>query len=247
MENFLAKVGDRVITQEDFNHFISGLNPQVVSRYQGPEGQKQLLQELINLELFYFYAMDEKMSEEEDFKADLERVKENFLKQYAMQKFLGSIEVSEDEVKSHYDENQDRFVTQEQVSARHILVDSEEKALEIASEIKAGKSFEDAAKEYSTCPSSQRGGDLGSFPRGAMVPEFDTAAFELEIGVVSEPVKTQFGYHLVEVTGKDEATTMSYDEVKPQIYQHLLGLRQQAEFVTHLNSLKEKFAVEINM
>ena len=87
------------------------------------------------------------------------------------------------------------------VRASHILVDSKEEASQIKSDIESGKiSFEDAASKYSKCPSGQRGGDLGGFGKGMMVKPFEDAAFSAQIGEVTEPVKTQFGYHLIKVT-----------------------------------------------
>jgi len=86
-------------------------------------------------------------------------------------------------------------------SARHILVDSEAKCNELKVQINSGEiSFEQAAKENSTCPSGANGGELGTFSQGQMVPEFDKVVFNDEVGVVHGPVKTQFGYHLLEVT-----------------------------------------------
>ncbi|MDQ7047729.1 MAG: peptidylprolyl isomerase [Sulfurovum sp.] len=86
-------------------------------------------------------------------------------------------------------------------SARHILVDDETVCTELKEKINAGElTFEQAAKENSTCPSGAKGGELGSFGEGQMVPEFDKVVFNDEVGVVHGPVKTQFGYHLLEVT-----------------------------------------------
>jgi peptidyl-prolyl cis-trans isomerase C len=86
-------------------------------------------------------------------------------------------------------------------SARHILVDSEESCNELKNKINAGElTFEQAAQENSTCPSGASGGDLGTFSQGQMVPEFDKVVFNDEVGVVHGPVKTQFGYHLLEIT-----------------------------------------------
>ena len=87
-------------------------------------------------------------------------------------------------------------------TARHILVDSEEKCNELKTEIQGGASFEAVAKDNSSCPSSRDGGDLGKFGPGQMVPEFDKAVFNGDVGVVYGPIKTQFGYHLLEVTGR---------------------------------------------
>jgi parvulin-like peptidyl-prolyl isomerase len=89
-----------------------------------------------------------------------------------------------------------------QVRASHILVKTEEEAKKLREEILAGKDFAEAAKEVSLCPSGAKGGDLGYFGRGQMVPEFETAAFSLPVGQVSELIKTQFGWHLLIVTGE---------------------------------------------
>ncbi|HEC25465.1 MAG TPA: peptidylprolyl isomerase [bacterium] len=89
-------------------------------------------------------------------------------------------------------------------TARHILVNSEEKCMEIKKKIEDGSDFAQMAKEYSTCPSGRQGGDLGEFNPGQMVREFDKAVFEGEVGKLTGPVKTQFGYHLIEVTSLDK-------------------------------------------
>ena len=89
-------------------------------------------------------------------------------------------------------------------TARHILVDSEEVCLELKKEIEQGTDFANVAKESSSCPSSAQGGDLGEFVPGMMVPEFDKVVFSAPINTVQGPVKTQFGYHLLEVTSRED-------------------------------------------
>ncbi len=89
-----------------------------------------------------------------------------------------------------------------EIRASHILVDSEEEALKIKNELENGASFEALAKKYSKCPSKEVGGDLGFFGKGVMVKEFEDAAFSLDVGKISEPVKTQFGYHIIKITDK---------------------------------------------
>jgi peptidyl-prolyl cis-trans isomerase C len=91
-----------------------------------------------------------------------------------------------------------------QASARHILVDSEEKCKALKTEIENGADFAQVARENSSCPSSRDGGNLGTFGRGQMVREFDEVVFSAPVGVVQGPVKTQFGYHLVEVTSRKD-------------------------------------------
>jgi peptidyl-prolyl cis-trans isomerase C len=88
------------------------------------------------------------------------------------------------------------------VTARHILVDTEELCLQLKAEIEAGADFAEVARRKSTCPSRMRGGDLGSFRQGEMVPEFDQAVFSGELNKLLGPIKTQFGYHLIEVTSR---------------------------------------------
>ncbi len=90
----------------------------------------------------------------------------------------------------------------DEVKASHILVKTEQEAIDLYNKINEGLAFEEAAKDYSLCPSGQEGGDLGYFGRGMMVKPFEDAAFELEVGKVSNPVKTQFGWHLILVTDK---------------------------------------------
>lgn len=87
------------------------------------------------------------------------------------------------------------------IRASHILVEKQSQALKVQEELKAGADFRELARKYSTCPSGKKGGDLGQFGRGQMVKEFEAAAFALKQGQVSEPVKTQFGYHIIKRTG----------------------------------------------
>ena len=91
-----------------------------------------------------------------------------------------------------------------EASARHILVETEEKCTELMEEITNGSDFGDLAKAHSNCPSGQQGGDLGTFAPGTMVPEFDKVVFSAEVGTVQGPIKTDFGYHLLEVTSRTE-------------------------------------------
>lgn len=91
-----------------------------------------------------------------------------------------------------------------EVKASHILVDTEQEAIKLREEILSGKDFEDVAAEHSNCPSGARGGDLGFFGRGQMVKEFENAAFDLKVGELSDPIRTNFGWHLILVTDKQD-------------------------------------------
>ncbi len=133
------------------------------------------------------------------------------------------------------------------MTASHILVDDEALANEILEKINGGLSFEDAALEYSTCPSKDRGGDLGEFTRGSMVPEFEEVAFASDLGLVNKAVKTEFGYHLIKVLMKNEAKAPSFEEVKEQAKQQMLQAKQQKAYMEKTNELREKYPVEVNL
>lgn len=246
MENnkVLAKVGNREITQADVNFFMQSLNPQTSAQFQSEAGQKQLLDELINQELFYLDALDNKMDKDESYLREVERLKSTLLKQFAISKVLGNLKISDEEVESFFKENTAQFVSPKSIQASHILVEKQEEAENILKELSEGLSFEDAAQKYSTCPSKEKGGDLGSFSRGQMVPEFEEVAFNMKLNKISEPVKTQFGYHIIKVTGETEEGSMSLEEVKPQIEKQLLGQKQEKVYFDNVARIKEQHKVE---
>ena len=139
-----------------------------------------------------------KLEETEEFAKIIANAKRDILAQMAMREVLGGITVTEEEMQAHYEANKQAYSKGETVSAKHILVKEEEKCQEILEEIIAGKVFEEAAQQYSTCPSGQKGGDLGEFGKGQMVKEFEEEAFKLEVNAMSKaPVATDYGYHIL--------------------------------------------------
>lgn len=136
----------------------------------------------------------------------------NLLQEAAM---IEDVKVSEDEIKAEYEN------TKNEVNARHVLVEDEETAKKVKAELDSGKEFAEVAKAYSTEPAAQEsGGELGWFGKGAMDAEFEKAAFALEPNVISEPVKSSFGYHIIEVTDKREVKE-SYEDKKAEIEKNL--------------------------
>lgn len=244
MNKIIAKVNGKEITQSHMDMLLRSLG-QRAAQFQSEDGQKQLVEELINQELFYFDAIENKLDESEEFKAEMEVARENILKQINIKTALDSVNVTEDEMKNFYEENKESYVKPEQVKASHILVDTEEEANSIAADLAGGKSFEICAAEFSKCPSKENGGDLGAFGRGQMVPEFEKAAFEMEVGAVSAPVQTQFGFHIIKVTEKSEPGTMTYEEVKPQIQQQLFITAQNNAYLSKVEELRGKYSVEV--
>ncbi len=249
MENkVVAKVNNIEITQGEVQSFLHSLGQQTAMQIQSqPDGMERVVYELVNQNLMYVDALDQKLEQDEAFKDDLEKAKKNLLIQYSVNKFLKGITVTDEEVKEYFEANKDQFKKPESMIASHILVDSEDKANEILEKINNGLSFEDAALEYSSCPSKDRGGDLGEFARGSMVPEFEEAAFKSDLGIVDKPVKTEFGYHIIKVVEKNEAQAPSLEEVKEQVKQTVLQSKQQQAYMEKTNELKEKYSVEVNL
>ena len=245
MSKVLANVGGYPITEDDVNEFLLRLG-QRGQGYNNPEGRKVILDQLVGNKLLLLDAKRNLLEAEPAFKAELAKLKDNLLTNYAGEKVISGVAVTDAEAKKYYDENKDKFVSEESVSASHILVDTEEKALELLVKIKAGDiSFEDAAKENSSCPSGQNGGSLGEFGRGQMVPEFDKAVFEMEVGTVSEaPVKTQFGYHLIRLDAKKAAEPMAYEQIAEEIKNGLLGEKRQKAYESKINQLKILYPVD---
>ncbi len=169
---------------------------------------------------------------------------------------ISKINISDADSRSFYDSNPQYFKQPEQVQARHILIKTgekddkaqQEKALEkikqVQKEVKAGGDFAALAKKYSEGPSGKNGGDLGYFGRGQMVKPFEDAAFGLEPGQTSDIVKTQFGYHLITVTGKKAASTTPYEEVKEKIGSHLKQQKTTESVKVYIESLKKDAKIE---
>lgn len=247
MENkILAKVGALTVTEKEVDEFIAELGARGQG-YSTPEGRRAILEQIISSKLLLIDARHNLYETEPEFKAELTKLRENLLINYAGNKVLSSVKLSDEDVKKYYEDNIDRFRQGETVNADHILVKSEEKALEILAKIESGElSFADAAKEYSTCPSGPRGGNLGDFGRGQMVPEFDTAVFELEVGTITKaPVKTQFGYHLIKLNSKSEPSVMPYEDIAPQLSEMVLNEKRREAYERKINQLKILYPVEL--
>ena len=246
MSKILASVGGMPITEDDVNDFLRELGPRAQS-YMSPEGRKVILNQLIGSKLLLLDAKRNLLEAEPQFKAELAKLKDSLLTSYAAEKAVASVTVSDKDAEDYYNAHKEQFVSDESVNASHILVDSEEKALEILAKINAGDlTFEDAAKEYSSCPSKANGGNLGDFGKGQMVPEFDEAVFKMEVGeITASPVKTQFGYHLIKLIAKNEAEAMPFASIADEIKGALLQEKRRAAYDSKINQLKILYPVDM--
>lgn len=174
------------------------------------------------------------------------------------QKFEGKLDFTLEDAKQYYTENKDNFKKPERVKASHILIkpdpnidpnladaQAKKKAQELLRKIKQeGQDFASLAEEHSDGPSAKRGGDLGYFPRGKMVPAFDEAAFSLKDGQVSDPVKTRFGYHIIKVTGRKESTVTTFEEAKENIMRQLKNQKKREIAKQYIEELKQKADIQ---
>lgn len=161
-------------------------------------------------------------------------------------KVVGKITVTEKKMQDYYEKNKNQFKEPEQVKVSHILVKTEDEAKKIREEIVSGLDFAEAAKKYSTDAATKtKGGDLSFVQRGVMAAEFDQAAFALGIGDVSQPVKTQFGWHLIKMFEQKEARDRTFDEVKASLEQMLKAQKESNNIKKWLEGVKETSAIEI--
>lgn len=203
----------------------------IKSRYQSPEEFEQALkQSLLTYE-----------SLEENIKKNL--ALQNFIKN----EFIDKTVISDEDAEKYYDSYKDKFTADEQVRASHILVDDKEKAEKIKSDIDNGANFAEVAKAESSCPSKEAGGDLGYFGKGMMVKEFEDACFNTESGTITDPIKTQFGYHIINVTEKKEAGVMDFTEVKDQLKSEIQRTVVNEKITKQVNELKKDYDINIDM
>ncbi len=173
------------------------------------------------------------------------------------QEVTSKVTVSDEEVRKVYEEQKNQFNEPEQVRASHILVKvspeatQEEKDVarkkieDILAQAKAGKDFADLAKEYSECPTKEKGGDLGFFARGVMVKPFEDVAFALDEGKISDVIETQFGYHIIKLTEKKSQRTIPFEKAKDDLKKGILQQKVNLEFNNWINNLRANAKIEI--
>jgi peptidyl-prolyl cis-trans isomerase C len=225
--------GDVTLAQEAFADELANVPKE--------QWRSVLVDAVINMQLMAQGARDAGLDKGPDFDRRVE-----FLKLQALRNAFVDHEivktVSDADLQAAYKTMVvDTFKPEQQIHARHILVDTKEAADKIIADLKAGAKFEDLAKQ-SKDPSGQNGGDLGFFGPGQMVPEFEKAAFALEPGqITQEPVKTEYGYHVIKVEEKRMSQPPGFDEVKDQLKNYVM----RQKFQTATATLREKYPVEI--
>ena len=242
----LAEVNGTAITDTDFYKEQENLPPQLKPLTETAEGKKEMLDTMVVRELIMQQAKKEGIEGTPEVAAKIEDLKKRVVVEaYLKKKVEESANVSDAELQEFYNKNKDKFQSDAQIRASHILVKSETEAKEIEKQLKAGASFEELAKKHSIDGAGPKGGDLGWFGKGAMLPEFENAAMALKQGQVSGIVKTQFGYHLIKQTGARPAGPRSFEEVKDQIKAAIVPEKQQETFKKLKEDLKKDAKLSI--
>jgi parvulin-like peptidyl-prolyl isomerase len=226
-----------------------------------PEKQNQLfnqfIQKAVEDELVYGDAKKTKVEQSAEYKKQYKILVDRMKKQLAIQvwkkQLHDKIKVTQKELKDYYKNNKEEFVEKESVHARHILVKTQEEANKIIAELKhlsgakLKSKFEELARAKSTGPSGPKGGDLGTFGRGQMVPAFNDAVFSMKEGsITTTPVKTQFGYHVIYLEKKMKASTVAFDKVKTLIERRIKNEKFREKYAEKLSQLEKKASIVPN-
>ncbi len=249
----LATVNGKKITTEDAERFIRATNPQQSLATVSDADKKIITDRLIERQLFINAAKKAGVENDPEYQKALAIAKDELMINQWMKKQYDATVVSDGEAKEFYEKNKAQFQKPAQVHARHILIKGDEAAAKkIIEELKGLKGdalkekFIALAKEKSEGPSGPKGGDLGYFSPKQMVPAFDKAAFALKKGeITTAPVKTQFGYHVIYVEDKKDATTVPYEKVKGQIVQNLKQTQFRKMLEKSAKELKSKAEIVI--
>ena len=227
----LAKVNGSDIRQSDVTLAEEELAPSLAQ--MDPATKKDnVLSFLIDLRIVAKAAEDKKLENTEDFKKRLAFTRSRLL----MDNLLateGKAATTDDAMKKVYEDASKQITGEQEVHARHILVESEDDAKAVKAELDKGADFAELAKKKSKDPGASDGGDLGFFTKEQMVPEFSAVAFALEPGKISDPVKSQFGWHIIKVEEKRSRQAPGFDQVKGQIETYVIR-KAQADYVAKL-------------
>lgn len=258
-DDYVAKINGEKITQSE-------LNKELVSQYG-----TDVLSTLITNKVIELEAVKKKITvSDKEIQAELDDLQNSYGGKEAFEAALESnamtlqdakdniktyltttklieptIDITEKELKTYFKENKDTFSQEEQVQASHILVEDKDTAQEVEKKIKKGEDFAELASEYSTdTASASNGGNLDYFGKGVMDEGFEKAAFSMKIDEISDPIKTDYGYHIIKVTGKKAAKEATFENSKDDVKTVLMNEKINANYSTWLSSLYEDYEIE---
>lgn len=239
-QTVVATVGGEAITEADISFAAEDLAQEL---QQMPAEQRKafLVTVLIDMKVMAKAARDEQMDQTDLFKQRLKYLEDRSLRRaYFAEKIATG--VTPEALQAAYDKFVASFQGQEEVRARHILVATEDEAKAVKAELEGGKDFAELAKEKSTDPSAQQNsGDLGFFGKGMMVKPFEEAAFSMDVGAISDPIKSDFGWHIIKLEEKRMSQPPTLEQIAPQLQQQVMFQNFEASVAT----LKQGIAVDI--
>jgi len=236
-KDILAIVNGDTITVEEFNAIKLQLPPQA----QGDD--TAVLNQLIELKALAQKAEADGLAKEAAIQSEIERAKESILANHLVKRVMKDMKFTDEQLKKEYDELVTKLPKKQEMKAAHILVENEDQAKEIQKKVNEGGNFAELAKAYSLDPGSKdQGGDLGWFEAGMMVPEFSAAAAALKPGeTTKEPVKSQFGWHIIKLEETRDVPPPAFEAVKPQVE----GMMQQKAVEKLVDDTRAAAKVEI--
>jgi len=242
----VAEVNGGSITTTDFARELKNLPEYLKAMADTPEGRKEMLDTMVIRELILQQAAKDGLDKGPEIEEKLKDLKKRLVvESYLKKKVETESQVSDADLQKFYDQNKEKFKTGDQIKASHILVKTEKEAKDILAQIKGGGNFEELAKKHSVDSSASKGGDLGWFGKGSMVPVFEKAAMALKEGQVSDVVKSDFGFHIIKLTGKRAAGVRPLEEVKEQIKGAIMPSKQQEIFQKIKEDLKKSAKITI--
>jgi len=212
-------------------------------------GKKSFLDNLIIKTLLLREASKHKIEDEKEFQSRLLDIKTQLLIESLLKKKITSdAQLSDEDIRKYYETNKDKFKKGKEINTRHILLKTEEEAKQIKDKIQNGEDFIELAKKYSIEPNAKAtGGEIGFHPQGALLPEYEEAAFKLtKVGQVSGIVKSQYGYHIIRLEGTKPPSFVAFDEVKDFIKQQMLQEKQKEFVGKYIEELKKNAKITIN-
>ena len=242
----LAEVNSGSITTGDFDRELKNLPEYLKAMADTPQGRKEMLDTMVIRELILQQASKDGLDKGPEIEEKLQDLRKRLIvESFLKKKVEVESKVSDEDMKKFYEQNKDKFKSGEQIKASHILVKTEKEAKDILAKLKSGGNFEELAKKSSVDSSSAKGGDLGWFGKGSMVPAFEKAALALKEGQTSDVVKSDFGFHIIKLTGKRPAGIRPFEEVKEQIKGAIMPTKQQEVFQKIKEELKKTAKITI--
>lgn len=244
----LAEINGARITADDFKRQQDALPAYAKGGFVGEKGNKDFLDYLVIQELFYQEAIKKGVDKQPEVKSKIDDMtRKVVLDTYLRVEIEQKISVTDQDAKAYYDSHPEEFKGQEEIRASHILVGTEAEARDIKDKLKKGAAFDKLAKQHSKDPGSKdKGGDLGYFRKGQMVPEFEKAVTELKKGEVGDPIKTQFGFHIIKVVDKRTGPGLEYDKIAERLKVNLARKKQKEVFDARVAEIKKTAKVTLN-